>query len=60
MCLLVFEAASDGHRGDWVCHLDQEEKGEVENIEGEDLDGEGFGIMKLEQPIKLTKIQKKL
>ena len=32
VCLLVIEAASDAHKGDWVCLLDQEEEGAVENI----------------------------
>ena len=46
MCLLVIETASNGHRGDWVCLLDQEEEGAVENIGGEDVYGEGYGILK--------------
>ena len=36
MCLLSIEAAGDGHRGDWLCLLDQEEEGAVKNIDAVD------------------------
>ena len=54
VCLLSIEAARDGHRGDWLCLLDQEEEGAVENIDREDLSEEGFGnTMKLEPLTRL-------
>jgi hypothetical protein len=44
VCLLVIKAASNRHRGDWLCTLDQEVEVPVENIEGDDLYNEGFNL----------------
>ena len=44
-----------------MCELGQEEEGAVENIEGEDLSGERFGILKQNETRtanKTDKIQK--
>ena len=58
VCLLVIEAASDSHKGDWVCLLDPEEEGAVENIDGEDLYGESFGILKQNETVTANKTDK--